>query len=101
MWHNGLILKLNNYQLSDYLNKIIQQFLSNRKFHVKTNKVLSTVGIIQAGTPQGSSLSPTLDNIFNSDFPLNDKVRNCLFADDSAVLTQAISNSLLKPSNPN
>ncbi|GBO34226.1 hypothetical protein AVEN_35438-1 [Araneus ventricosus] len=43
---------------------------------------------MQAGTPQGSSLSPTLYNIFNSDFPQNDKVLNCLFADDSAILIQ-------------
>ncbi|GBO07200.1 RNA-directed DNA polymerase from mobile element jockey [Araneus ventricosus] len=88
MWHNGLIVKLINYQFPDYLIKIIQRFLSNRKFQVKINQVLSSVGNIQAGTPQGSSLSPTLYNIFNSDFPRNDKVLNCLFADDSAILTQ-------------
>ncbi|GBN20083.1 RNA-directed DNA polymerase from mobile element jockey [Araneus ventricosus] len=88
MWHNGLIFKLMSYQFPDYLIKIIQQFLSNRNFQVKINQVLSSVGNIQAGTPQGSSFSPTLYNIFNSDFPLNDKVLNCLFADDSAILTQ-------------
>ncbi|GBM45596.1 RNA-directed DNA polymerase from mobile element jockey [Araneus ventricosus] len=59
-----------------------------RKFQVKSNQVLSTFGNIQAETPKGSSLSSTLYNIFNSDFPRNDKVLNCLFADDSAILTQ-------------
>ncbi|GBN19401.1 hypothetical protein AVEN_17264-1 [Araneus ventricosus] len=88
MRHNGLIFKLMSYQFPDYLIKIIQRFLSNRKFQVKINQVLPSVGNIQAGTPQGSSLIPTLYNIFNSDFPLNDKVLNCLFADDSAILTQ-------------
>ncbi|GBM63190.1 RNA-directed DNA polymerase from mobile element jockey [Araneus ventricosus] len=88
MWHNGLIVKLIKYQFPDYLIKIIQRFLSNRNFQVKINQVLSSVGNIQAGTPQGSSLSPTLYNIFNSDFPRSDKVLNCLFADDSAILTQ-------------
>ncbi|GBO08461.1 RNA-directed DNA polymerase from mobile element jockey [Araneus ventricosus] len=88
MWHNGLIVKLINYQFPDYLIKIIQRFLSNRKYQVKINQVLSSVGNIQAGTPQGSSLNPTLYNIFNTDFSRNDKVLNCLFADDSSILTQ-------------
>ncbi|GBM41920.1 RNA-directed DNA polymerase from mobile element jockey [Araneus ventricosus] len=88
MWHNGLIVKLIKYQFPDYLIKIIQRFLSNRKFQVKINQVLSSVGNIQAGTPQGSSLSPSLYSIFHSDFPRNDKVLNCLFADVSAILTQ-------------
>ncbi|GBO39206.1 hypothetical protein AVEN_48238-1 [Araneus ventricosus] len=33
-------------------------------------------------------LAPILFNIFNSDFHRKDKVPNCLFADDSAILTQ-------------
>ncbi|GBM94230.1 hypothetical protein AVEN_154442-1 [Araneus ventricosus] len=86
MWHKGLIVKLIKYQFLDYLIKIIQRFLSNRKFEVKINQVLSSVGNIEAGTPQGSSL--TLYNIFNSDFPRNEKVLNCLFSDDSAILTR-------------
>ncbi|GBN17914.1 RNA-directed DNA polymerase from mobile element jockey, partial [Araneus ventricosus] len=88
MWHKGLIVKLIKYQFPDYLIKIIQRFLSHRKFQVKINQVLSSVGNIQAGTPQGSSLSCILYDIFNSDFRHNDKVLNCLFADDSAILTQ-------------
>ncbi|GBN94666.1 hypothetical protein AVEN_130843-1 [Araneus ventricosus] len=36
----------------------------------------------------GQFPQPTLYNIFNSDFPRKDKVLNCLFADDSAILTQ-------------
>ncbi|GBN56618.1 hypothetical protein AVEN_151601-1 [Araneus ventricosus] len=62
MWHNGVIVKLMNYKLPDYL--------------------------LKKGTPQGSSISPTLYKIFNSDITRNDKVLNCLFADDSAILTQ-------------
>ncbi|GBM90165.1 hypothetical protein AVEN_20287-1 [Araneus ventricosus] len=87
MWHEGLIYKLIKYQFPDNLIKIIQRFLSNRKFQVKINQVPSTVRNIQEGTPQGISLSHTLYNSFNSDFPRNDKVLNCLFADDSAILT--------------
>ncbi|GBM91289.1 hypothetical protein AVEN_72900-1, partial [Araneus ventricosus] len=47
----------------------------------------STVGGIPAVTPQGGSLSPTL-YILTSDFPQNENILNCLFADDSAILTQ-------------
>ncbi|GBN31695.1 RNA-directed DNA polymerase from mobile element jockey [Araneus ventricosus] len=88
MWHKGLIVKLIKYKFPDNLIKIIQRFLSNRKFQLKINQVLSTVRNIQVGTPQGISLSHTLYNSFNSDFLRNDKVLNCLFADDSAILTQ-------------
>ncbi|GBM66544.1 putative RNA-directed DNA polymerase from transposon X-element [Araneus ventricosus] len=102
MWHKGFIVKLIKYQFPDYLFKIIQRFLSNRKFHVKINQAFSSVGNIQAGTLQGSSLSPSLYNIFNSDFPRNEK---SLIA--SLPMTQpsshrvAISDLLLKRSNPN
>ncbi|GBM83651.1 hypothetical protein AVEN_160818-1 [Araneus ventricosus] len=89
MWHNSLIVKLINFQFPDYLIKIIQRFLSDRKFQVKINQILSSVRNTQAGTTRSSSLSPTLCNIFNSDFPRNDKVLNGLFADDSAILIQA------------
>ncbi|GBM13840.1 hypothetical protein AVEN_44105-1 [Araneus ventricosus] len=88
MWRKALIVKLIKYQFPDYLIKINRRFLSNRKFQVKTNQVLSTVSNIQAGTPHGSSLRPSLYNIFNSDFRRNDKVTNCLFVNDSAILTQ-------------
>ncbi|GBN96257.1 hypothetical protein AVEN_38664-1 [Araneus ventricosus] len=46
MWHKGLIVKLMKYQFPDYLIKIIQRFLSNRKFQVKINQVLFSVGNI-------------------------------------------------------
>ncbi|GBN04973.1 hypothetical protein AVEN_237754-1 [Araneus ventricosus] len=73
------------HQLLRVTNKIVEGF--NIK-HYTGGVFLDVNGNIQAGTPQGSSLSPTLYNIFNSDFPRDDKVLNCLFADDSAILTQ-------------
>ncbi|GBO21677.1 hypothetical protein AVEN_26085-1 [Araneus ventricosus] len=88
MWHNSLIVKLIKYQFPDYLIKIIQRFLSNRTFQVKINQILSSDRNTQAGTTRSSSLSSTLCNIFNSDFPRNDKVFNCLFAEDSDILIQ-------------
>ncbi|GBN97043.1 putative RNA-directed DNA polymerase from transposon BS [Araneus ventricosus] len=102
MWHNGLIVKLINYQFQDYLIKIIQRFLSNRKFQVKINQVLSSVGNIQAGTPQGSSLTPP-STIFSTLTSL--ATTKSLTA--SLPMTQpsshrvAIPDSLLNRSNPN
>ncbi|GBN54682.1 hypothetical protein AVEN_176668-1 [Araneus ventricosus] len=102
MWHKGLIVKLIKYQYPEYLIKIIQRLLSNRTFQVKTNKVLFTVSIIQVATPQGSSLIP-LSIIFSTLTSLSTtKVLN-----RSLLITQpsshrvAISDSLLKHSNPN
>ncbi|GFW44826.1 hypothetical protein TNCV_4511401 [Trichonephila clavipes] len=39
-----------------------------------------------ASTPQGSILSPALYNIFTSDFPTDNNITVCLFADDAAIL---------------
>ncbi|GBM25928.1 RNA-directed DNA polymerase from mobile element jockey [Araneus ventricosus] len=87
MWHKGLITKLISFKFSEYLT-VIRNFLTKRKFQVRVNQVLSSIGDIHAGTPQGSSLSPTLYNIFTVDLPKNDNILNCLFADDSAILPQ-------------
>ncbi|GBO43336.1 RNA-directed DNA polymerase from mobile element jockey, partial [Araneus ventricosus] len=88
MLHQGLVVKLITYKFPDYFILILRNYLTDRKFQVRVNHTLSSVGNIQAGTPQGSSLSLTLYNIFNSDLPQNDKILNCLFADNSAILTQ-------------
>ncbi|GBN46576.1 putative RNA-directed DNA polymerase from transposon X-element [Araneus ventricosus] len=82
MWHQGLIIKLITYKFPDYLILILHNFLTDRKFQVCVNHTLSSVGNTQAGTPQGSSLSPTL-----SDFPQNDKI-NYLHAIGSAILNR-------------
>ncbi|GBN49116.1 hypothetical protein AVEN_253088-1 [Araneus ventricosus] len=87
MWHQGLIIKLITYKFPDYLILILHNFLTDRKFQVCVNHTLSSVGNTQAGTPQGSSLNPTLYNIFNSDFLQNDKI-NYLYAIGSAILKQ-------------
>ncbi|GFW99886.1 RNA-directed DNA polymerase from mobile element jockey [Trichonephila clavipes] len=43
----------------------------------------------EAGSPQGSILSPFLYNLYTHDFPTTPTVEVCLFADDAAILTQA------------
>ncbi|GFV75889.1 probable RNA-directed DNA polymerase from transposon X-element [Trichonephila clavipes] len=88
MWHDGLTYKLIKLKFPGYLIKIIHNYLHNRTFRVRVNNTFSTNGLIQSGTPQGSSLSPSLYNIYTHDFPEHPSVSTCLFADDSAMLTQ-------------
>ncbi|GFT93850.1 RNA-directed DNA polymerase from mobile element jockey [Trichonephila clavipes] len=91
VWHNGLIFKLIQINLPPYLIKIIYEYLNNRTFQVKINSIHSRIGSIQAGTPQGSILSPLLYSLYTYDFPTSPTVEVCLFADDAAILSQARS----------
>ncbi|GFU79486.1 putative RNA-directed DNA polymerase from transposon X-element [Trichonephila clavipes] len=44
---------------------------------------------IIAGTPQGSSISPILFNIYVNDIPRTSQSTICMFADDTAILAQS------------
>ncbi|GBN33462.1 RNA-directed DNA polymerase from mobile element jockey, partial [Araneus ventricosus] len=88
VWHDGLIYKLIQLNFPKYLINILKSFLENRTFRVVIHGKTSNMGVIKAGTPQGSVLSPILYSIFTSDFPSHPRTITCLFADDSAVLAQ-------------
>ncbi|GFV78693.1 RNA-directed DNA polymerase from mobile element jockey [Trichonephila clavipes] len=90
LWHDGLTYKLIKLQFPDYLIKIIHNFLHNRTFRVRVNNSYSNTGSCLSGVPQGSVLSPYLYNIYTHDFPQHSTVSTCLFADDSAVLSQGV-----------
>lgn len=87
IWHTGLMYKLRNLGVPDYIQKIIHSFLTNRNFMVKVNETLSTPRNISAGLPQGSVLSPTLFNVYTSDIPRMADTKLALFADDTALFT--------------
>ncbi|GFT40129.1 RNA-directed DNA polymerase from mobile element jockey [Trichonephila clavipes] len=61
-----------------------------RTFRVRVNNSYSNTGSCFSGVPQGSVLSPYLYNIYTHDFPQHSTVSTCLFADDSAVLSQGV-----------
>ncbi|GFY24586.1 RNA-directed DNA polymerase from mobile element jockey [Trichonephila clavipes] len=90
MWHDGLTYKLIKLQFPDYLIKIIHNFLHNRTFRDRVNNTYSNTGFCLSGVPQGSVFSPYLYNIYTHDFPQHSTVSTCLFADDSAVLSQGV-----------
>jgi hypothetical protein len=101
VWHKGLIYKMHRQNFPDYLIKIIHSFLTDRTFLVNIGMCHSVPQTIPWGVPQGSALSPTLYNIFISDFPVSSDtaIKEILYADDTLIYISdrniaKISNSL-------
>ena len=89
VWHKGLIWKLMNMKVPTYLVNWIESFLFGRSFYVKLNESQSITYEIEAGVPQGASISPILFMIFINDIPLEDNEgisESLLFADDLVTM---------------
>ena len=108
VWHERLILKLNQYGISENLLRLIKCFLKNRKQRVALNGQTSSWTNVLAGVPQGSILSPLFFLIYindvSDDFSSNPK----LFADDAFIFSvirdkntssKELNNDLRKISN--
>ena len=67
VWLNGLKKKIQNIGLPSQLQNIIFSFLTNRVLRVNENGSVSNLVKLEAGTPQGSCLSPILYIIFVND----------------------------------
>lgn len=87
VWHNGLIYKMINLNFPSFLCKIIQSFVSNRRFIVHVNGSVSNVINFHAGVPQGSVLGPVLYNLYTSDFPHLFQCEAAIYADDTAIIS--------------
>jgi hypothetical protein len=68
-WHPGLLYKLSKLQIPTNLIKLINSYVTNRKFRVSVEGELSTPREIQAGVPQGSVLAPILYSLYINDTP--------------------------------
>jgi len=89
VWHKGLIWKLMNMKVPTYLVNWIESFLFGRSFYVKLNESQSITYEIEAGVPQGASISPILFMIFINDIPLEENEgisESLLFADDLVTM---------------
>ena len=91
VWHEGLLLKLNQNGIFGNLLKLLRDFLSYRKQQVVLNGQHSPWDNANAGVPQGSILGPLLFLIYINDLS-NNLSSNCkLFADDT-FLFSAVNN---------
>jgi hypothetical protein len=66
--------------------KLICSFLTDRELYVTEARERSAECGVPFGLPQDAVLSPTLFNIFTSDFPTLTEIQLALFADDLALL---------------
>jgi len=91
VWHDGLIYKLNDLKLPDYLIRWIVSFLTNRTACIELENQLSSSFSLRSGTPQGSPLSPLLYILYTAD-SMNTVPKHTeygLFADDTALWTSS------------
>ena len=87
IWHESLILKLNEYEISENLLRLIKCFLKNRKQRVVLNGQTSSWTNVLAGVPQGSILGPLFFLIYINN--LSDDLSSSpkLFADDTSLFS--------------
>ena len=91
-WHSGIKYKLKkNLNLPSRTIRLISSFLTDRNLIVSYEGCFSQKIFLNAGTPQGSPLSPLIYIIYVNDYPENIQELGSLsqFADDTALWTQA------------
>ena len=91
-WQDGIRYKLHNQlKLPQRLVRLLSSFLTNRSLTVKVGNETSRSVEMEAGTPQGSCLSPLLYLILVNDIPGKVTETGSLsqFADDVAVWSRA------------
>lgn len=89
VWHHGLLFKLLDRQLDPHIIRLIANWLNDRRFFVQVGHHRSSLRAINAGCPQGSSLSPLLFNIFTADLHPPD-CEVFMFADDVALVAEGL-----------
>lgn len=86
VWHLGLKYKLLNHDLPIITEKLLCDFLDDRRAKIKINYYSGASFALGCGVPQGSVLSPTLFTIYTSDTPQATYGINISYADDITQL---------------
>ena len=87
VWHAGLLHKLKSYQISGQIFGLISSFLSNRQLREVLDGKSSQEYPVNAGSPQGCILGPTLFLLYFND-PPDDICSIAIYADDTTVYSK-------------
>ena len=96
-WHNGIKYKLKkNLGLPNRIIRLVTSFLTNRSLTVVHEGHHSHQVRLEAGTPQGSPLSPLIYVLYVNDYPKEIQYTSTLsqFADDSALWASAYTRAM-------
>lgn len=85
VWHTGLLYKLKKNLPYTYF-KLLQSYLTERRYLVKYSEAYTKLYPILSGVPQGSVLGPILYLIYTADLPTSNDLTLATFADDTAFL---------------
>ena len=88
VWKNGAKTKIKEIGLSKQLENLLCSFLDDRSLRIFIDGVWSEIVQLEAGTPQGSCLSPIIYIIFVNGFTdglINLLIKTSQFADDVGI----------------
>ena len=91
--HQRLLNKLNFYGIRGNALKWIEAFLTGRTQQVVVDGEMSDIAPVTSGVPQGSVLGPILFLTFINDKPETVSSRCRLFADDSIIYREVLTES--------
>ncbi|GBM85020.1 putative RNA-directed DNA polymerase from transposon BS [Araneus ventricosus] len=87
VWIDGLLYKMHKLKVPRKLILLLQSYLKGRSFVVRVDKDLSSPRTTEAGVVQGSRLGSHCFNIFINDICQMPDTEQCLFADDTAIMS--------------
>ena len=87
VWHEGLLYKLKQNEISSQMLNLLTNYLDKRKQRVLLNGCESHWAIIEYGVPQGSVHGPLLFLIYINDLEKGIKSKINFFADDTSLFS--------------